>query len=155
MSNQFMRLLLIIVLAGWQAAWAESVTAPNTPAAIAADAEDALRQMQVAPPRGLLYEVSKNGHTGYLFGTIHVGRADFFPLDLVATQAMAKSGELVVELDASQTGKMQAGLQRYALLPAPRPSTACFRPNSSSVCTPNSTRWRSRARPYKAGSPGW
>jgi uncharacterized protein YbaP (TraB family) len=115
-----MRLLLIFVLAGWQAAWAESASTPDTPAATAADAEDALRQMQAAPPRGLLYEVSKNGRTGYLFGTIHVGRADFFPLDMVATQAMAKSGELVVELDASQTDKVQAGLRRYALLPAPQ-----------------------------------
>jgi hypothetical protein len=115
-----MRLLLIFVLAGWQAAWAESAAAPNTPAATATDAEDALRQMQAAPPRGLLYEVSKNGHAGYLFGTIHVGRADFFPLDLTATQAMAKSGELVVELDASQTDKIQAGLRRYALLLPPQ-----------------------------------
>ena len=120
MSNRFMRLLLLFVLAGWQAAWAGSVPAPATSATTASDTEEALRQMQAAPPRGLLYAISKNGHTAYLFGTIHVGKANFFPLDLAATQAMVQSSELVVELDASQTDKMQAGLQRYATLPPPQ-----------------------------------
>lgn len=115
-----MRLLLIVALAGWQAARADTAPAPATPAVSASGAADALRHMQAAPPRGLLYEFSKNGHTAYLFGTIHVGKANFFPLDLAATQAMAKSGELVVELDASQTDKMQAGLRRYAMLPPPQ-----------------------------------
>ena len=120
MSNRISRWLLIILLAGWQGAWADTVPVTAAPAAAASEAEAVLQQMQAAPARGLLYAISKQGQTAYLFGTIHVGRADFFPLDLVATQAMVQSSELVVELDASQIDKMQAGLQRYAALPPPQ-----------------------------------
>jgi hypothetical protein len=120
MSKRFTRLLLILLLAGWQGAWAESALTPAAPAVTEAAAADALRKMQAAPPRGLLYAISKNGQTAYLFGTLHVGRASFFPLDLATTQAMVQSSELVVELDASQIDKMQAGLQRYAALPPPQ-----------------------------------
>lgn len=115
MSNRIARLLLVFLLAGWQGVWAET----ELPAAPEPDAAEALRQMQAAPPRGLLYAISKNGRTAHLFGTLHVGRADFFPLDLAATQAMVQSSELVLELDASQIDKMQAGLQRYAVLTPP------------------------------------
>jgi hypothetical protein len=120
MSKRITRLLLILLLAGWQGVWAESGLTPAAPAVTEAAAADALRQMQAAPPRGLLYAISKNGQTAYLFGTIHVGKASFFPLDLATTQALAQSSELMVELDASQIDKMQAGLQRYAALPPPQ-----------------------------------
>lgn len=120
MPNRIVRLLLIFVLAGWQGVWAESALTLAAPAATESAAAEALKQMQAAPPRGLLYAISKNGHTAYLFGTIHVGKANFFPLELTATQAMVQSSELVVELDASQADKMQAGLQRYATLPPPQ-----------------------------------
>lgn len=115
MSNRIARLFLIFLLAGWQGVWAET----GLPAAPEPDAVEALRQMQAAPPRGLLYAISKNGRTAYLFGTLHVGRADFFPLDLVTTQAVVQSSELVLEVDVSQIDKMQAGLQRYAALTPP------------------------------------
>jgi len=120
MSNRISRWLLIILLAGWQGARADTPPATTAPAVVAPEAAAVLQQMQAAPPRGLLYAVSKQGQTAYLFGTMHVGRADFFPLDLTATQAMAQSSELVLELDASQTDNMQAGLQRYAALPPPQ-----------------------------------
>ena len=115
MSNRIARLLLIFLLAGWQGVWAEA----GLPAATDQGVAEALRKVQAAPPRGLLYAISKNGRTAYLFGTLHVGRADFFPLDLVTTQAVVQSSELVLEVDASQIDKMQAGLQRYAALTPP------------------------------------
>ena len=37
------------------------------------------------PPRGTLYQVRYHGRTSYIFGTIHVGKSEFFPLD-VATR---------------------------------------------------------------------
>ena len=120
MLNWISRLLLIILLAGWQGAWADTAPVTAAPAAAASEAEAVLQQMQAAPARGLLYAISKQGQTAYLFGTIHVGRADFFPLDIIATQAMVQSSELVMEIDVSQIDKMQAGLQRYAALPPPQ-----------------------------------
>ncbi len=112
MPFRSLRLILLWLLAGWQFAWADQP--PADPPAAPADAQ---QQLKSAPRRGLLYEVSRDGKTAYLFGTIHVGRPDFFPLDLVVTQALAQSSELVVELDATQTDKMQAAVQRRAILP--------------------------------------
>lgn len=112
MPCRTLRLILLWLLAGWQFAWADS-----PPAEAPAASTDVLQQLKSAPSRGLLYEVSRNGKIAYLFGTIHVGRPDFFPLDLVVTQALAHSSELVVELDATQGDKMQAAVQRHAVLP--------------------------------------
>lgn len=106
------RLILLWLLAGWQFAWAE-----QAPALAEAAVADARRQLESAPTRGLFYEISRNGQTAYLFGTIHVGRPDFYPFELAVTQALAQSSELVVELDATQGDKMQAAVQRYAALP--------------------------------------
>lgn len=107
-STRFIRLLLVFLLAGWQAAWAE--TSAPTQAEI-------LKQLQQAPSRGLFYQVRKGDKTAYLFGTIHLGRPDFYPLDLATTRALAQSSELVVEVDISQADRMQAALQRHAMLP--------------------------------------
>ena len=38
-----------------------------------------------APNRGALFKVEQGGRTLYVFGTIHVGAADFYPLQTVAT----------------------------------------------------------------------
>lgn len=122
MTHKSFRLLVLFLLAGWQSAWADATfeAAAPTPAEStqsAADPAETLKKMQTAPPRGLLYKITKNGRTAYLFGTIHVGTPDFFPLDLATTQALAQSSELVVELDPTQTDKMQAAMQRYAVIP--------------------------------------
>ena len=123
MSVRSVRLLLLCLLAGWQFAWAD-----QAPAAAPPGQAEILRQLETAPSRGLLYEISKNGQAAYLFGTIHVGKPDFFPLDLIATRALMQSSELVVELDATQTDKMIVALQRYAALPKPGTLDAALPP---------------------------
>lgn len=52
-----------------------------------------------AAERGALYQVSANGHTLHLFGTMHIGRADFFPLEPKIRAAMAAAPTLAVEVD--------------------------------------------------------
>ena len=115
MSRTPIRLILLWLLAGWQFAWAEQAPAPTD-----AVTADVLRKLACVPQRGLFYAVSGHGKTAYLFGTIHVGRPDFYPLELVVTQALAQSSELVVELDATQGDKMQAAILRHATLPDSR-----------------------------------
>lgn len=112
MSVRFIRLFLLLLLTGWQAAWAESAPATAAPAQAGI-----LKQLEQAPARGLFYEVRKDGKTAYLFGTIHLGKPDFYPLDLATTRTLAQSSELVVELDATQADKVQAALLQHALLP--------------------------------------
>lgn len=103
-------LVLIGLLAGGKPAWAD-----NAP--VTAETAEVLRQIEAAPRRGLLYEISKNGQTGWLFGTLHVGKSDFFPLERIVTQAVAQASELMVEADLTQAEGIAASIERYAVLP--------------------------------------
>lgn len=67
-----------------------------------------------ATERGALYQVSANGHTLHLFGTMHVGRADFFPLEPKIRAAMAAAPTLAVEVDLERDPAAVAkGMQAY------------------------------------------
>lgn len=69
-----------------------------------------------AVERGALFKVSGHGHTMYLFGTIHMGLPEFFPLDKSVTRALAASTTLALEIDPTvQTAEMTAAVQRTAL----------------------------------------
>lgn len=69
-----------------------------------------------AVERGALFKVSGHGHTMYLFGTIHMGLPEFFPLDESVTRALAASTTLALEIDPTvQTAQVAAAVQRAAL----------------------------------------
>lgn len=64
--------------------------------------------------RGALFKVSGHKHTMYLFGTIHMGRPEFFPLDKSVTQALAASTTLALEVDPTvQDREAAATMERY------------------------------------------
>ncbi len=69
-----------------------------------------------AVERGALFKVSGHAHTMYLFGTIHMGLPEFFPLDDSVTQALAASTALALEIDPTvQPAEAAAAVQRVAL----------------------------------------
>lgn len=53
----------------------------------------------IGAERGALYQVSAKGNTLHLFGTIHVGRTDYFPLEPRIRAAMVAAPTLAVEVD--------------------------------------------------------
>ncbi|WP_230516931.1 MULTISPECIES: TraB/GumN family protein [unclassified Janthinobacterium] len=53
----------------------------------------------VAQNRGALFKVRDASHTLFLFGTIHVGAPDFYPLEPTVTQALNGAGALALEID--------------------------------------------------------
>jgi uncharacterized protein YbaP (TraB family) len=68
-----------------------------------------------AVERGALFKVGGHGHTMYLFGTIHMGLPEFFPLDDSVTGALAASTTLALEIDPTlQTAAVDAAVQRAA-----------------------------------------
>lgn len=84
--------------------------------AYADDSAAAKSTTSTPAPHGTLYRVSSQGHTTYLFGTIHVGRPDFFPLEARAEKALSDASVLAMEIDMrDKTALMQAGL-KYGLL---------------------------------------
>jgi uncharacterized protein YbaP (TraB family) len=60
--------------------------------------------------RSLIWEVaSKDGSTSaYLFGTIHVGKASFYPLPNAVQDALRQSKKIAVEADVSDTSDQEA-----------------------------------------------
>ncbi|MYN15680.1 TraB/GumN family protein [Rugamonas sp. FT107W] len=70
-----------------------------------------------APNHGALFKVQQGGHTLYLFGTIHVGAPDFYPLEPRITAALKKAPVLALEIDplGDQQNLMRA-VQRHGML---------------------------------------
>jgi uncharacterized protein YbaP (TraB family) len=70
------------------------------------------------PQRGALYRVRHQGNTTYLFGTIHVGKPAFFPLEGEVTRALTRSSKLVVELDVRNGESFQQAVQKHGVYAA-------------------------------------
>jgi uncharacterized protein YbaP (TraB family) len=97
------------------------------PANAAQDADasltpSALASSQAAPKpsiplRGSLYRVRYQDHTTYLLGTLHVGRPEFFPLEVRVTQALSEAEVLALEFDLRDTAALQSAVQKYGLYP--------------------------------------
>jgi uncharacterized protein YbaP (TraB family) len=72
-----------------------------------------------AAERGALFKLTLHGHTLHLFGTMHVGRPEFYPLEPRIMTALAESSTLALEIDLNQApGEMQQAMVTYGLLPA-------------------------------------
>lgn len=87
----------------------------------------------VGAERGALFRVSGHGHTLHLYGTIHAGRAGFYPLEPRIGQAMAAAPALALEIDPSAyTPAMTATLSRYAVFAPGSPGIAALAPERRS-----------------------
>jgi uncharacterized protein YbaP (TraB family) len=75
------------------------------------------RRPQVqAPNRGALFKVQQGGHTLYLFGTIHVGAKDFYPLEPRVAGVLKSAPVLALEIDPlGDQQPMMRALQQYGL----------------------------------------
>ncbi|TFW27295.1 TraB/GumN family protein [Duganella callida] len=71
-----------------------------------------------APNRGALFKVQQGGHTLYLFGTIHVGARDFYPLEPRVAGLLKKAPVLALEIDPlADPQKMARAVQQYGIAP--------------------------------------
>ena len=66
--------------------------------------------------RGALFKVSGGGHTMYLFGTMHAGLPEFYPLEARISGAVAHAATLALEIDPVQAAaEMPVAMQRYGM----------------------------------------
>lgn len=65
--------------------------------------------------RGFLFEIRKGSQASLLFGTIHVGRADFYPLPPSRMSHLSRFDSLVLEADITDMARAAAATQRYAM----------------------------------------
>lgn len=79
--------------------------------------EEIWRQIEAAPRRGLLYEIKDGEHTAYIFGTIHVGTPEFYPLNLPVTRALTTAKYLAVEADILDAAAVTKHVTELAMYP--------------------------------------
>ena len=91
-SLTLLLLLLATLLAGFASTVAADAPTANPPRAT-------LSQAEIAPKRGLFYEIKGDTATVYLFGTLHVGKAEFYPLGAQTNRAMAEAQKLYLEVN--------------------------------------------------------
>jgi uncharacterized protein YbaP (TraB family) len=65
--------------------------------------------------RGFLWEIRKGNQVGLLFGTIHVGRPEFYPLPKSRLAHLQRANVIVLEADISDTARAIAATQKYAM----------------------------------------
>jgi uncharacterized protein YbaP (TraB family) len=61
-----------------------------------------------AVDRGALFKVTGQGHTQYLFGTMHVGLPEFYPLESRIVDAVRGASTLALEIDPAQPPERMA-----------------------------------------------
>lgn len=72
--------------------------------------------------RGALFLVTANGHTMHLFGTMHVGLDEFYPLEPRITEAITHASTVALEMDPDQPqAVLIQALQQYGLRRAGAP----------------------------------
>lgn len=72
-----------------------------------------------AADRGALFKVTAGDHTMYLFGTMHVGLPEFYPLEERIEQAIAAAPVLALEVDPGQPPEAIAAAFRAHALSSP------------------------------------
>jgi uncharacterized protein len=83
--------------------------------AIAAAPAPAAEASQDAPKRGLLYEIRTGAYTVYLFGTLHVGKPEFYPFSRQVNLALADSQRLYLEVNLTDTTIVNADTAAAAM----------------------------------------
>ena len=79
----------------------------------------------MAAERGALFRVTDKGSTLYLYGTMHAGRADFYPLEPRIRAAVAAAPTLALEIDAARDpAAVLAAFQAHGMFPAGSPGMA-------------------------------
>lgn len=67
--------------------------------------------------QGGLFRISEHGRVAYLFGTVHMGTAGFYPLPPEVSRALGEARRVVVELDTRANDAYLQALARHGYYP--------------------------------------
>jgi uncharacterized protein YbaP (TraB family) len=89
--------------------------APHVRAQAGPDKDAVLKQAEKAPKRGFLWEAQKGDRKIYLLGTVHVGRADFYPPNIEYLRRFNEATAVVVEANVFDAKRVGEVVQKMAL----------------------------------------
>lgn len=110
-------LLSLIALCGSARGVEIAERAPPIGASLTAAVPAPLSAAPVVARRGMLYRVTAHGKSSYLYGTVHIGRQDFFPLEPEVAHALTSASNLVIELDIRNGEPIRRALDKYGVYP--------------------------------------
>ena len=117
-------LLLFAVLLTPSLAFSQPAAPACPPSPAIPSAEEIQAMFTTAKDRGFLWKYDKDGHAGYLFGSIHLGRRDWIVPGPKTMAALQSSGVIALELDvldpqihAQLSDPAKAGIARVTLPP--------------------------------------
>lgn len=64
--------------------------------------------------KGVLWEIKSKTNTAYMFGSIHLAKAEFYPLPKAVEQAYQRAQHLVVEVDVSDPAIQQKSMPLFS-----------------------------------------
>ena len=102
----------LVALGAWPAAWAAgkgaAASADCPPAAQSLLTPRALEQARKQPrDRGYLWRLERDGHSSWLYGTLHLGRANWVVPGPLVSKALRASDTMALELDPLDAEAMQ------------------------------------------------
>ena len=121
-------LLLFAVLLTPSLAFSQPAAPACPPPPAIPSAEEIQAMFTTAKDRGFLWKYDKDGHAGYLFGSIHLGRRDWIVPGPKTMAALQSSGVIALELDvldpqihAQLSDPAKAGIARVITAAATAP----------------------------------
>lgn len=84
--------------------------------AVTANATNATNDVKAteAATRGLLFEIKSGKNTAYLFGSIHIAKADFYPMSPKVEAAYLQADTVAIEADTSDAQAVQAMMPKLS-----------------------------------------
>ncbi len=108
--------LCLLLAGGARAQTAAPVACP--PAIKQLDDTEAAAAQAGAPNRGLMWRVSRDGRTSFLFGTLHVGKPEWLFPGPALREAFGATDTLALELDVTDARVLQDLREAMAAMPA-------------------------------------
>jgi uncharacterized protein len=105
--------ITIALILGFVALQAGAQTAPG--------GEALRKQAESAPKRGFFWEARKGAQKVYLLGTVHVGRAEFYPPNVEYIRRFNEAAGIVLEADVFDAKHVDEVVRRLALYPDGQP----------------------------------
>lgn len=102
-------------------------------------AEEVQTAAKNARDHGFLWRISKDGHSSYLYGTMHVAKFEWMFPGPEVMKALRGSGTVALELDILDPdikGRMQKSMQGLRTTTLPEPILARVKKLADSVCVP-------------------
>jgi uncharacterized protein len=109
------------------------------PTARVPTAEENQAAMRAARDRGFLWRVRKDGHTSYLYGTLHVGKLDWMYPGPTIIEAVRSSDVVALELDMMDPlvrEKIQSGMSSKLDVALPAELSGRLRAQVEAACLP-------------------